>query len=190
MAALQCLRPVRLVTRAGFMPLLAALWMALSLTWAVPASASDLKADQLVEALKPKAPDAGTRTRSLRNLKVEQVSEPPPSVSLTIQFEFDSSKVSAVRVTQLEELAKAMKSSELQTLSFRVEGHTDAKGTPDYNLRLSRQRAEAVKGHLVQMGVPATRLQSEGHGDKDPANKSDRFAAENRRVRVVTLAQN
>lgn len=164
----------------------AAMWMAI----AAPATAADVSADQLIEALKPKAADAGTRTRSLRNLKVEQVNEPPPSVSLTIQFEFDSSKVSTASVTQLEELAKAMKSSELQALSFRVEGHTDAKGNPDYNLRLSRQRAEAVKGHLVQMGVTATRLQSEGHGDRDPANKADRFAAENRRVRVVTLAQN
>ena len=155
-----------------------------------PAHAADVSAEKLIEALKPKAPPDGTRTRSLRNLRVEQVNEPPPSVSLTIQFDFDSSKVSASSVAQLEELARAMKSSELQALSFRVEGHTDAKGNPDYNLRLSRQRAEAVKSQLVQMGVGGERLQSEGHGDRDLANKADRFAAENRRVRVVTLAHN
>lgn len=162
----------------------------LSAVLAGSATAADVNADQLIEALKPKATESGARTRSLRNLKVEQVNEPPPSVSLTIQFEFDSSKVSAASVTQLDELAKAMKSNELQRLSFRVEGHTDAKGSADYNLRLSRQRADAVKGHLVNMGVDATRLQAEGLGDKDLVNKADRFAAENRRVRVVTLTQN
>ncbi|PUE33206.1 hypothetical protein B9Z35_06025 [Limnohabitans sp. Jir61] len=108
-------------------------------------------------------------------------------MSLTIQFDFDSSKVSASSASQLDQLAKALKSDDLSPLSFRVEGHTDAKGSAEYNLNLSQARADAVKKHLQRLGVTASRLETEGMGDKDPANAADKFAAENRRVRIVTL---
>jgi outer membrane protein OmpA-like peptidoglycan-associated protein len=106
---------------------------------------------------------------------------------LTIQFDFNSSKVSASSASQLDQLAKALKSDDLATLSFRIEGHTDGKGTPDYNLSLSQMRADAVKKYLQRSGVTQARLETEGMGDKDLINKEDKFAAENRRVRIVTL---
>jgi outer membrane protein OmpA-like peptidoglycan-associated protein len=84
-------------------------------------------------------------------------------------------------------LAKALKSEDLSTLSFRIEGHTDGKGTPEYNLALSQNRADAVKKYLQRLGVTTERLETEGMGDKDLVNKADKFAAENRRVRIVTL---
>jgi outer membrane protein OmpA-like peptidoglycan-associated protein len=80
-----------------------------------------------------------------------------------------------------------LKSDDLAALSFRIEGHTDGKGSPDYNLSLSQMRADAVKKHLQRLGVTTERLESLGMGDKDLANKEDKFAAENRRVRIVTL---
>jgi outer membrane protein OmpA-like peptidoglycan-associated protein len=146
--------------------------------------AADLDANNIVNALKPRA-ESQMRTRSLRNLQVEQL--PPPSVSLTIQFDFDSSKVSASSASQLKQLAKALKSDDLASLSFRIEGHTDAKGTPEYNQSLSQMRADSVKKYLQQLGVAAQRLEAEGMGDKNLANADDKFAAENRRVRIVTL---
>lgn len=149
------------------------------------AQAADVDANNIIDALKPKVTEGQMRTRSLRNLQVEQL--PPPSVSLTIQFDFDSSKVSASSASQLDQLAKALKSDDLATLSFRIEGHTDGKGTPEYNLSLSQMRADSVKKYLQRLGVTTTRLEAEGMGDKDLANKADKFAAENRRVRIVTL---
>jgi len=148
--------------------------------------AADVDANNIIEALKPKVSDGQMRTRSLRNLQVEQL-PPPPSVSLTIQFDFDSSKVSTSSASQLTQLAKALKSEDLATLSFRIEGHTDGKGTPEYNLALSQNRADAVKKYLQRLGVTTERLETEGMGDKDLVNKADKFAAENRRVRIVTL---
>ncbi len=147
--------------------------------------AADVNANHIIDALKPRATDGQMRTRSLRNLQVEQL--PPPSVSLTIQFDFDSSKVSASSASQLNQLAQALKSDDLSTLSFRIEGHTDGKGTPEYNQSLSQMRADAVKKHLQRLGVKTDRLEALGMGDKDLANKEDKFAAENRRVRIVTL---
>lgn len=148
--------------------------------------AADVNANNIIDALKPKVMDGQMRTRSLRNLQVEQL-PPPPSISLTIQFDFNSSKVSASSASQLDQLAKALKSDDLATLSFRIEGHTDGKGSADYNLSLSQMRADAVKKYLLRSGVTQARLETEGMGDKDLVNKEDKFAAENRRVRIVTL---
>jgi OOP family OmpA-OmpF porin len=147
--------------------------------------AADVDANNIINALKPRSAEGQMRTRSLRNLQVEQL--PPPSVSLTIQFDFDSSKVSPTSASQISQLAKALKSEDLSSLSFRIEGHTDAKGTPEYNLALSQTRADAVKKYLQRLGVSTERLETEGMGDKDLANPADKFAAENRRVRIVTL---
>ena len=72
--------------------------------------AADVDANNIIDALKPRPVEGQMRTRSMRNLQVEQL--PPPSVSLTIQFDFDSSKVSASSASQLDQLAKALKSDE------------------------------------------------------------------------------
>lgn len=136
--------------------------------------AADVNANHIIDALKPRPAEGQIRTRSLRNLQVEQL--PPPSVSLTIQFDFDSSKVSASSAAQLSQLAQALKSEDLSTLSFRIEGHTDGKGSPEYNQSLSQMRADAVKKHLQRLGVQTARLEALGMGDKDLANKEDKFA--------------
>ena len=157
-------------------------------------SATDMDAKRIIEALKPDASPA-LRTRSLRNLQVEQTGaapaapEVPPNVSLTIGFHFDSANLTKESVTTLSQLAQALKSNELSGLSFMVEGHTDGKGTPDYNLKLSQARASAVKTYLEKQGVDASRLVAQGKGDTELVNPQDRFASENRRVKVITLTR-
>jgi outer membrane protein OmpA-like peptidoglycan-associated protein len=110
-----------------------------------------------------------------------------PSLSLQIQFDFNSAKVRAESQQALSNLAQALRSPELQSASFAVEGHTDAKGRADYNQKLSQSRAEAVREYLAQQGVESTRLQASGKGSSDLANSTDPYAAENRRVRIVNL---
>ena len=149
-----------------------------------------------IDALKPDpAPAPALKTRSLRNLNVEQTGEAPatPSapkfVSLTIGFKFDSAQITPESASTLSTLAQALNSNELSQLTFMIEGHTDGKGTADYNLRLSQQRAAAVQSFLIQAGVDTKRLQSLGKGDTELVNAQDRFAAENRRVKVIALTQ-
>jgi OmpA-OmpF porin, OOP family len=158
-------------------------------------------AQQMIEQLKVQpVPDAPRRTRSLRNLSVEAVDQaadttpsalaaPPvkPSLSLQIQFEFNSAQISPVSQQALLNLSTALKAAELSTSKFEVEGHTDAKGNDAYNLKLSQQRAEAVQQFLVYQGVAINRLMASGKGSTHLANAGNPLAAENRRVRIVNL---
>ena len=142
----------------------------------------NLDRQTIIDNLKPK-PVA--KTRSLRNLTVEK--NEAPSISLTIQFEFDSAEVSQQSRSQLDVLADAMKSEDLIDYSFKIEGHTDAKGSGDYNLRLSERRAAAVREILDSKGVSKSRLVTLGKGSSELLNRQDPFAAENRRVKFITV---
>ena len=176
--------PYRLKTITSTLLLIACMASPHSLLLAQAApSAADM-----VEQLKaqPNAP----KTRSLRNLTVEAantVDAPKPSLSLLIQFDFNSAKVKPESQQALLNLAQALQSKELAESKFAVEGHTDAKGRADYNLKLSQQRADAVRNFLASNGVVDARLQAVGKGAGEPANTADPLAAENRRVRIVNL---
>ncbi|PSS52844.1 OmpA family protein [Pseudomonas sp. BBP2017] len=69
----------------------------------------------------------------------------------------------------------------------RIEGYTDSTGAAQDNLKLSRERAQAVADMLVDLGVDEKRIQVEGYGDQYPveANASERGRAQNRRVEIV-----
>ena len=128
------------------------------------------------------------RTRSLRNLTIESSApEAKPSLSLLIQFDFNSARVKPESQLALSNLAQALQSKELAEAKFAVEGHTDAKGRADYNLKLSQQRADAVHDYLASNGVKDARLNAVGKGSTELANTADPLAAENRRVRIVNL---
>jgi outer membrane protein OmpA-like peptidoglycan-associated protein len=110
-----------------------------------------------------------------------------PSLSLLIQFDFNSAKVKTESHQALANLSQALQSPQLQASKFAIEGHTDAKGGLDYNRRLSEQRALAVREFLRIQGVSETRLLASGKGSSELANAADPLAAENRRVRIVNL---
>jgi outer membrane protein OmpA-like peptidoglycan-associated protein len=70
-----------------------------------------------------------------------------------------------------------------------IEGHSDNLGTEEYNVRLSQQRAEAVRDMLVARGVAAPRIRTKGYGSKFPMVDNDSAAGrqQNRRVEVIVL---
>lgn len=113
--------------------------------------------------------------------------EPAPSLSLAIQFEPNSAQVRPESGVLLGDLMAAMIAPELKDSRFVIEGHTDARGNAAANRRLSQARAEQVRQYLILLGVHASRLQAVGKGSSEPANPANPMAAENRRVRVVTL---
>lgn len=155
------------------------------------AQASEYSEQELVDKLAPS--NQVHKSRSLRNLVVEKSaagetdSQASNSVSLVITFAFNSSRIESTSNPQLDKLAMAMNSERLRNLNFKIEGHTDAQGTAEYNLRLSQQRAKAVKAYLAGRGVASSRLIPEGMGFEHLANKNDPVAEENRRVVIKTI---
>ena len=80
----------------------------------------------------------------------------------------------------------ALKSERLANLKFKVEGHTDAQGSDQHNMKLSQSRAESVIAYLTAKGVENDRLKGEGKGFSDLLVPEKPYAAENRRVRITT----
>ncbi|MDO9693314.1 MAG: OmpA family protein [Candidatus Latescibacteria bacterium] len=87
--------------------------------------------------------------------------------------------------TQLQRLVKALAATADRNIV--VEGYTDSQGSDDYNLDLSRRRAEAVRNYLVRSGYPADRILAEGIGESRPIadNSTSEGRANNRRVEIV-----
>ncbi|MCP5283219.1 MAG: OmpA family protein [Rhodoferax sp.] len=117
-----------------------------------------------------------------------QPAQQDPAIDLQVQFTFGSATLTPVGKRQLDELAMALGDRALANASFLLAGHTDAVGGLDVNMRLSLQRAEAVKGYLVTAHrLAPVRLQTLGYGPTRLADPANPQAALNRRVEVRRL---
>ena len=156
---------------------------------AAPEPAAPVAASALMEppALSPMAPTAATSPTTSSTPNPASPADASPSLSLAIQFDLNSARVRPESGAVLGNLVAAMLSPDLKSSRFVIEGHTDARGVPAANLRLSQQRADEVRLYLVALGVHPARLKAVGKGSTEPANPLDPLAADNRRVRVVTL---
>jgi outer membrane protein OmpA-like peptidoglycan-associated protein len=76
-------------------------------------------------------------------------------------------------------------------LKLQLEGHTDSVGTDDYNLKLSQERADAVRDFLVEQGVVMANITSLGLGKSGPVASNDSAAGrqQNRRVELVVSGE-
>ena len=105
------------------------------------------------------------------------------TIRLNVEFEFNKDTVLAVYGDQLEAIAAAM--SVHKDIELVLEGHTDSRGSDEYNNDLSARRAAAVKQKLsVDYGIAADRISSVGYGESRPiaSNQTDQGRARNRRV--------
>lgn len=153
-----------------------------------------LKANQvtenaLVDALAIPGPEASGATRGFRPAAPGQKPKPygPGKANLLVTFVTGSAELTTESQGVLDTLAKAMQSDTLAGLSFRVEGHADARGDEERNKALSMARAASVAKYLADKhGILPERLKAEGKGSSEPMNKAKVDAPENRRVTIVS----
>lgn len=84
-----------------------------------------------------------------------------------IFYEYDKSDIKAPEsVAELEKLVKLMNNKKLQKIE--ISGHTDSKGTEEYNKKLSQSRTQSVVDYLIKAGVDASRVIAKGYGSSAP----------------------
>ncbi len=110
------------------------------------------------------------------------------SIAAHVLFDFDSSELRPDGIAELEPLLQAMQTD--SQLSATILGHTDDRGSDDYNLGLSERRAQAVADFLMDGGIGSDRLRVEGRGASEPvaSNETSEGRQENRRVDITVAA--
>ena len=104
-----------------------------------------------------------------------------------IHFDVDKATIRPETQPLFDDIAQMLKNFPMWRLS--IVGHTDSTGDAAYNQRLSLERANAVKSALVDRGIQASRLETEGAGQSQPvaSNDTPEGRALNRRVALIRL---
>ncbi|MBG6209249.1 outer membrane protein OmpA-like peptidoglycan-associated protein [Labrenzia sp. EL_126] len=138
--------------------------------------------NEIVELLAP----AGAFSRDPRGIKVKPAqNEKKPSINMRVQFEYNSDVLTTEALISLKTLGNALNHPKLDGFVFQIVGHTDAKGSDNYNMDLSKRRANAVREHLsFYYDVDAERLAAIGMGESNLYDASNPEAAINRRVEI------
>ena len=102
-----------------------------------------------------------------------------------VLFAFNSAQLAPEARGSVSEISNALRDAPGRRVS--IEGHTDSVGSQDYNLRLSRDRADSVARELVRAGTSRQNISTHGYGKSRPiaSNNTERGRARNRRVEVV-----
>ena len=132
-----------------------------------------------VDNCKDKCPD------TIKGLAVDANGCPIPDVvKLKINFDFDKSDIKPQYHQELADFAAYMKKQQSFTV-VEIAGHTDSKGSDEYNQKLSERRAKAVRDYLVnKLGMDGKLFSAVGYGESKPiaTNDTDAGRAENRRM--------
>ena len=106
-----------------------------------------------------------------------------------IFFDFDKAILKKQSNIELDRVVQFMK--ENPTVRIELSGHTDFKGSEEYNMTLSNDRAKAAMEYLVKKGVPRNRMEYKGYGKSQPIadNKTEKGRALNRRTEIKIIGK-
>lgn len=104
-----------------------------------------------------------------------------------IYFDFDKTTLKSASNAELNKVVDFLKDN--PSVEIEISGHTDNKGSDDYNEKLSQGRSEEVVRYIVGKGIDKSRLQAHGYGEAKPidSNDTDEGRANNRRVEFTIL---
>lgn len=130
---------------------------------------------------------AGTNPLNPKDDVKEQIKIGTPLVLEGVTFETGSTTLTPFARVVLDKIAQGL--LENPNSEIGIYGHTDNQGNPRTNLKLSQDRADAVKAYLVSKGVSPSRIQAKGFGFTKPIadNATPEGRAKNRRIEFVRL---
>ena len=150
----------------------------------------------MMEAARDRATDAQGRAildRILNEQKSNQDPKQDPNHDLgdrvfpIVGFEFDSAELTEQGLRQATELGDAMRSVEFEDCRFLLVGHTDVRGSAEYNIDLSRRRASRLRDWLIErFEFDPDRIKMESRGEEEPTSFGNSQAdhARNRRAQL------
>lgn len=123
------------------------------------------------------------------NTGIDDLSELSDAFERPILFAFDSDSIIPSTLYIIDEIVDAM--YVYPKLRLEVQGHTDSKGSEEYNQKLSERRAKAVVDAMIAKGVHPRRLRYRGFGMSDPiaTNETEEGRQKNRRTEFVIIAK-
>lgn len=106
-----------------------------------------------------------------------------------IFFDFDKASLRPESTNELERLIKLL--NDIPSMKIEMGGHTDSKGSDEYNQKLSQARCESVVNYLVGKGISKERLVAKGYGESQPiaTNDTDEGRQMNRRTEFTILSK-
>jgi OmpA-OmpF porin, OOP family len=104
-----------------------------------------------------------------------------------IYFDFDKTTLKKESFVELNKVVDFLKQN--PHVEIEIAGHTDSKGSDDYNLNLSQGRSQSVVDYIVSQGIDSNRLTAHGYGESKPidTNDTDEGRANNRRVEFTIV---
>jgi len=132
---------------------------------------------------------AAALAKELASLKAQQTDRGLVLTVSGVLFAAGKAEVSPGAQRSIDQLADFLKAYPRRNV--QIEGYTDNSGDEDFNIKLSQQRADAVRDRLVEKGVAPQRIRTKGYGPKFPVvdNNSPGGRQQNRRVEVVVLEE-
>lgn len=124
-----------------------------------------------------------------RPVAVDDVNQAMLNASENLEFIYDKSIIVEQSYSSLEGLTNILLIR--KDVKIQLDGHTDGNGTEAYNMKLSKNRVEAVKRFLVANGVDASRIKTAHYGESKPiaSNDNENGMARNRRVEMTVISE-
>lgn len=123
----------------------------------------------------------------LIDFQLQPLNKGATTILNNIFFDFDSYEIRDESFTELRKVQKFLKAN--PKVRIEISGHTDTKGTDEYNLQLSKQRAKSVYEYLLKNEIPESQITYKGYGSKKPLvpNDSEEHMAMNRRIEFTII---
>jgi OOP family OmpA-OmpF porin len=155
----------------------------------IETTASKISAARLRQ-LAAQAVNDPSRTNRMNRPPLTDELEKLAQFTIAVQFDFNSAVIRPDSFRAIGLMADSLYHPYLQGYRFLIVGHTDAKGDRLYNLKLSQQRAEAIREALMNpFGIAASRIEAVGLGEEQLLNRQKPEAAENRRVQLINIGE-